>query len=185
MSETMTTNSVTPDITPEILQKQRTTIRHMLHTLGYKPASVEEYQGIVLTLTELILTEDNFPAIIEVLQQIIAAKTKPPGPVIPKEHIQKIHGVTTVKYIGLLQQAHDKGLISLTEDWVFNDAQLSLARAVATFADERRFQGCGDATPDNAQRVGLHWRRLALTRAKARALRDALGIEAPADEEME
>lgn len=184
MSET-TASIPTQDVTPEILQKQRTTIRHMLQTLGYRPTSVEEYQGAVLTLTELILAPENFPAIIEVLQQLIAAKTKPPGPTIPAEHLTKIQGVNTVKYIGLLQLARERGLQSLIEEWVENLPELALARAIAKFDDGRVFQGIGDATPENAARVKLHWRRLAGTRAKARALRDALGIEAPADEEME
>jgi hypothetical protein len=45
-----------------------------------------------------------------------------------------------VKFAGLLQLAHDRGLVSLTVDWTSNDADLSLAHAVATFQDGRRFE---------------------------------------------
>lgn len=185
MSETVPAIPSGQEVTPETLQQQRNTIRHMLGTLGYKPTSVEEYQGAVLTLTDLILAPENFAAIIEVLRNVIAARTKPPGPVIPKQHLHEIHGVATIKYIGLLQLAREQGLVSLTEEWVQNLPDLALASATATFSDGRVFKAIGDATEKNAERVKLHWRRMAGTRAKARALRDALGIEAPSDEEME
>jgi hypothetical protein len=52
----------------------------------------------------------------------------------------------------------------------FNDSELSLAHAVATFQGGRRFEEGGDATPAN---TGC---RMALTRAKARVLCDAPGV---------
>lgn len=43
----------------------------------------------------------------------------------------------------------------------------------------------GDATPANVTRkVAPHFRRVALTRAKARVLRDALGVDLAAVEEL-
>jgi hypothetical protein len=54
---------------------------------------------------------------------------------------------------------------------IYNDADLSLAHAVATFQDGRRFEESGDASPGNVTRmVAVHFRRVALTRAKARVL---------------
>jgi hypothetical protein len=96
-----------------------------------------------------------------------------------------IQGKPFVKYAGLLQMAQERGLTSLTAEWTFNSDELSLAHAVATFQDGRRFEESGDATPANTNRkVAVHFRRVALTRAKARVLRDALGIDMVAIEEL-
>jgi hypothetical protein len=104
---------------------------------------------------------------------------------IPQQHLVLIQGKPFVKFAGLLQMAHERGLVALTADWTFNDAELSLAHAVATFQDGRRFEESGDATPANTNRkVAVHFRRVALTRAKARVLRDALGIDLVAVEEL-
>ena len=67
--------------------------------------------------------------------------------------------------------------MSLTADFITVTADLALAHAVATFQDGRVFAESGDATPDNVnKKVRPHFARMALTRAKARALRDALNI---------
>ena len=85
---------------------------------------------------------------------------------IPAHFLQHIQGRPFITYAGLVQLAHEAGLQSLTAAWTFNEGEISLAHAVAVFADGRRFEDCGDSTPQNAQRVGLHWRRLSLTRAR-------------------
>ena len=104
---------------------------------------------------------------------------------IPPQHVVLIQGRPFVKFAGLLQMAHERGLVSLTAAWAFNESELSLAHAVATFQDGRRFEESGDATPANTNRkVAPHFRRVALTRAKARVLRDALGVELVAVEEL-
>ena len=104
---------------------------------------------------------------------------------IAAQHIVFIQGKPFVRYAGLLQMAQERGLASLTADWTFNDTELSLAHAVAAFADGRRFEESGDATPANTNRkVAVHFRRVALTRAKARVLRDALGVDLVAVEEL-
>jgi hypothetical protein len=104
---------------------------------------------------------------------------------VPQQHVVLIQGKPFVRFVGLLQMAHERGLVALTADWTFNDAELSLAHAVATFQDGRRFEESGDATPANTNRkVAVHFRRVALTRAKARVLRDALGVDLVAVEEL-
>jgi hypothetical protein len=97
-----------------------------------------------------------------------------------------ISGRPFVRHAGLLKRAHEVGLQSLTVEWTYNDADLSLAHAVAIFTDGRRFEESADSTQDNVGRkVALHWRRMSLTRASARALRLALGCELCSVEELE
>lgn len=90
-----------------------------------------------------------------------------------------------IRYIGLLLIAQEEGLVSLSAVWSYNDESLSLATATAKFKDGSVWTDSGDATPNNVSgMVKPHFRRMALTRAKARCLRDALGLEMVADEEL-
>ena len=98
-------------------------------------------------------------------------------------HIVLIQGKPFVKFAGLLDLAHQRGLQSLKVDWTYNDAELSLC-AVATFPFGT-FAESGDATPANVnKKVAPHFRRCALTRAAARVLRDALNCDMVALEEL-
>jgi hypothetical protein len=57
---------------------------------------------------------------------------------------------------------------------------------VATGVDGRTFAESGDATPANVNaKIRAHFPRMALTRSKARCLRDALNISMVAIEELE
>ena len=115
-----------------------------------------------------------------------AAPDPAPAPgkrAIPAHFLQHIQGQTFIKYAGVLQLAHERGLQELRATWTYNDGELSLAHAVALFPFGT-FEECGDSTPESGKRVGLHWRRLSLTRAKARCLRDALGIDMCSVEEL-
>jgi hypothetical protein len=110
--------------------------------------------------------------------------TEPLHGIDPK-FIVTISGRPFIRHAGLLKRAHELGLQSLTVNWTHNSEDLSLAHAVATFADGRRFEESADSTPMNVgKKVALHWRRLALTRASARALRLALGCDLVAVEEL-
>jgi hypothetical protein len=109
-----------------------------------------------------------------------------PQPIqIPSRFLQVVQGTKCIKYAGLLRLAHERGLMELRAEFTHNEEKLSLAHAVAIFKDGGRFEESGDSTPSNGARVKEHWRRLSLTRAKARTLRDALSIDMVAVEEME
>jgi hypothetical protein len=85
-----------------------------------------------------------------------------------------------------LAMAHERGLVSLKAEFMTVTAELALASATATFADGKTFTEAADATPKNVNRqVAPHFPRCAITRAKARALRDALNISMIAIEEVE
>jgi hypothetical protein len=103
---------------------------------------------------------------------------------IDPRHIVMIQGKPFVKFAGLLELAHKRGLQELRVEWTYNDAELSLAHAVAVFPFGT-FQDSGDATRDNVtKKVAPHFRRCALTRAAARALRLALGLDMVSYEEL-
>lgn len=87
------------------------------------------------------------------------------------------------QYARLLAKAHEKGLIGIVTAVVkiperFGD--LAIFHAYARFASEtgeiREFHGTGDATPENVGRMTApRYVAMAETRAKRRALADALG----------
>jgi hypothetical protein len=102
-----------------------------------------------------------------------------------KPHLVHLHGKPFVQYAGLLALAHERGLISLKASFISVTPELALAAAQATFADGTSYSECADATPGNVgAQVRAHFPRLALTRAKARTLRDALNIGITALEEL-
>lgn len=108
----------------------------------------------------------------------------PAVPKVPAQYIAIIQGKPFVRFAGLLQMAHEQGLTELSAVWTFNSETLSLAEAVAVFPFGR-FTESGDASPDNVtKKVAPHFRRVALTRAKSRVLRDALNIDMVAVEEL-
>jgi hypothetical protein len=120
--------------------------------------------------------------------QATTTTAAPPSavPHVPAAFVTTIHGRDFVQFAGLLAMAHAQGLVSLTAELVTVTAELALAKATATFADGRTFTEAADATPDNVNAgVKKHFARCALTRAKARCLRDALNISTVAVEELE
>ena len=99
--------------------------------------------------------------------------------------ITHIHGKAFIRYEGLLALAHEQGLLELGAAFVTVTGDLALAWAWARFTDGRTFWEAGDATPGNVHpQVRSHFARVALTRAKARTLRDALNIGMVAVEEL-
>ncbi len=105
---------------------------------------------------------------------------------IPPQFITELHGKPFVQYTGLLALAHARGLVSLKARLISVTPELALADAEAVFADGHTFTEAADATPQNVgAQVKVHFARMALTRAKARCLRDALNIGICSLEEVE
>jgi hypothetical protein len=115
-----------------------------------------------------------------------SAQSEAPGlPESLKPYVVTLHGKWFVQYAGLLLLAHERGLVSLKAHFISVTPELALAEAEATFADGKTYGECADATPSNVgATVKAHFPRLALTRAKARTLRDALQIGIAALEEL-
>ena len=109
-----------------------------------------------------------------------------PCPTVPAQFVSSIKGKPFVQFAGLLTVAHQQGLLSLTERVTHVSETYVMAEARAEFEDGRVFIGVGDSGPDNVgKEVKPHWRRLAGTRAMARALRCALNIHLVAVEELD
>jgi hypothetical protein len=108
------------------------------------------------------------------------------GPQIDPRFVEVIRGKPFVQYRGLLAMATARGLCKLEARIDFQSAEIVYASATATFADGRIFTEAADATPQNVKDyVRPHFPRMALTRAKARCLRDALNIGLTCAEELE
>ena len=106
-------------------------------------------------------------------------------PEFVRPYVLYLHGKPFIRYAGLLILAHERGLVQLTARIEFHSDSLVLASATATFENGKLFTEWADATPENVGfQVRPHWIRLALTRAKARCLRDALQIGIVALEEL-
>jgi hypothetical protein len=102
-----------------------------------------------------------------------------------REMIINRQGKDFVLYAGLLDHAHDNGLVKIETEAVTVTSNIAVFKATATFSDGKVFSSHGDATPENVGRAIIpHFVRMAETRAKARALRDALNIGAASIEEL-
>lgn len=105
-----------------------------------------------------------------------------------KEYIITRQGKDFVLYEGLLDEAHQQGLkrISTTLIQIPHQDNGHMAVVQAEVETERgHFSGIGDASPGNVNRMIVpHLLRMAETRAKARALRDAVNVGVTALEEL-
>jgi hypothetical protein len=92
-------------------------------------------------------------------------------------------------YPGVLAEAHERGLQSIEAFLIQIPATdndfTAIAKAVVTMKDGTRFEEYGDASPKNVNaRIATALIRMALTRAKGRALRDAVNIGQTLAEEI-
>lgn len=107
-------------------------------------------------------------------------------------------GKTYILFAGLLDEAHSRGLAAIDTDLIQipEDANGQVAITKATVTIEKpdqstgevrqaTFSGIGDASPQNVSRnIVPHLIRMSETRAKARALRDAVNVGATSLEEL-
>ena len=98
-------------------------------------------------------------------------------------------GKQFVLFAGLLDEAHARGLKGIDTDLVqvptTENGNVAIVKATVEMEDGRTFSGIGDASPDNVGRmIAPHVIRMAETRAKARALRDAVNVGVASLEEL-
>ncbi len=119
---------------------------------------------------------------------------------VKKEFLVERQGKQFVLYAGLLDLAHEKGLLGIKTQLIQtpseDNGQTAICYAEVTLVDraalgseeddiQKVFTGIGDASPSNvAPMMKQHIIRMAETRAKARALRDATNIGVAALEEL-
>lgn len=110
-------------------------------------------------------------------------------PKLDERFITSIEGRDFVYYAGLLDLAHQKGLVKLNVETLQypskeNDST-AICRAVAETSFGNVFSDIGDANPNNCNhKVARHLLRMASTRAKARCLRDLDNIGITCLEEL-
>lgn len=105
-----------------------------------------------------------------------------------REFVINRHGKDYVLYAGLLDEAHQQGLRGIKTELVQAPVAQNgnVAICVAEVMTEKgTFTGIGDADPSNVNRMMVNALiRMAETRAKARALRDAVNVAMVAIEEL-
>lgn len=116
-----------------------------------------------------------------------------------EEFMMTRQGKQYVLFAGLLDEAHSRGLVGIDTELIQvpeeSNGQVAVVKATVQIEDAsggsgdpsslRTFSGIGDASPQNVSRnIVPHLIRMAETRAKARALRDAVNVGATALEEL-
>jgi hypothetical protein len=84
-------------------------------------------------------------------------------------------------FAGILNEAHERGLQSITVELIqiptAENDHTAIMQATVTMKDGSQFSDFGDASPRNTNaRIATALLRMASTRAKGRALRDAINV---------
>ncbi|MNR82434.1 hypothetical protein D3C72_131920 [compost metagenome] len=100
---------------------------------------------------------------------------------LDKRHVISLQGQDFITYEGLLNEAHAKGLKSIRTRLVqlpdTTNGHTAVVTAEVELEGGKVFAGIGDANPQNVNSmIAKHLIRMAETRAKARAFRDAVNI---------
>jgi hypothetical protein len=100
---------------------------------------------------------------------------------IDAKYIKNLGGRDYPVWAGVLSEGHERGLLSIEAQLVqipsAENGNVAIAKASVTMKDGSRFEEYGDACPENVnQKAKIHLAliRMAMTRAKGRALRDAI-----------
>lgn len=106
-----------------------------------------------------------------------------------KEFIVERQGKSFVLYAGLLEEAHVQGLKSISTTLLQtpsdSNGNLAICQATVEMQNGNTFSGIGDASPQNVNDMMRNCLiRMAETRAKARALRDAVNVGVVSLEEL-
>lgn len=107
-----------------------------------------------------------------------------------ESHIDYKAGVDGFSFGELLTQAHSKGLKGITVEVLQfptkDNGMLAVCRATVSMADDRTFIDIADASPESIVDITMahYLLRISSTRAKSRALRDALGVVAISPEQL-
>lgn len=110
-------------------------------------------------------------------------------PKLDESFIKKIDDKDFVLYAGLLDVAHQNRLVSIDVELIQfpsdENKQTAICKATVKTVDGKTFSDIGDANPQNCNsKVAKHLIRMASTRSKARALRDADNISMTSLEEL-
>lgn len=108
---------------------------------------------------------------------------------IREEFFIERKGVRMVLFAGLLDAAHQQGIKSIDTELIqvpgADNSSTAICKAVVEMEGGARYSGIGDASPESVGKmIQAHLIRMAETRAKARALRDAVNVGAVSLEEM-
>ena len=107
---------------------------------------------------------------------------------VAEEHVITRQGKQYILYPGLLDAAHGLGLSGIDTDLIqIPDKEMNggvaIVKATVHMEDGTHFDGIGDASPENVGRnIVPHLIRMSETRAKARALRDAVNANGAVDD---
>lgn len=106
-----------------------------------------------------------------------------------KEFLIDRQGKTFALYAGLLDEAHTIGIESILTNLIQipdeSNGNVAICSATVSMVGGKQFSGIGDAAPNNVTKLmATCLIRMAETRAKARALRDAINVGVAALEEL-